>query len=89
MVLDRQQRSCYISNDSSRFHVFVSNRIQQIRDHTEPFQWNYVSSGENPADIASRGATADKLNNGKLWFNGPTFLTFQVTHFQNTSRVEE
>lgn len=55
----------YISNDSRRFHVFVANRIQQIRDHTEPFQWNYVSSGENPADIASRGATADELKNGK------------------------
>lgn len=36
--------------------------------------WSYVSSVENPADIASRGATAHELKNGKLRFNGPTFL---------------
>lgn len=73
----------YISNDSRCFHVFVANRIQQIRDHTEPFQWNYVSSGENPADIASRGATADELKSGKLWFNGPTFLWTSTEPFKS------
>ncbi|VDI08597.1 Hypothetical predicted protein [Mytilus galloprovincialis] len=63
----------YIANDSRRFHVFVANRVQQIRDNTEPFQWNYVSSAENPADIASRGATPIKLRESK-WFTGPDFL---------------
>ena len=29
----------YISNDARRFHVFVANRVQQIRDHTSPSQW--------------------------------------------------
>ncbi|CAC5388036.1 unnamed protein product [Mytilus coruscus] len=63
----------YIANDSRRFHVFVANRVQQIRDNTEPSQWNYVSSAENPADIASRGATPIKLSESK-WFTGPDFL---------------
>ncbi|XP_076086068.1 uncharacterized protein LOC143056790 [Mytilus galloprovincialis] len=63
----------YIANDSRRFHVFVANRVQQIRDNTEPFQWNCVSSAENPADIASRGATPIKLRESK-WYTGPDFL---------------
>ncbi|XP_063436746.1 uncharacterized protein LOC134718184 [Mytilus trossulus] len=63
----------YIANDSSRFHVFVANRVQQIRDNTEPFQWYYVSSTEKTTDIASRGATPIKLRESK-WFTGPYFL---------------
>ncbi|XP_068756234.1 uncharacterized protein [Montipora capricornis] len=43
----------YISNTTSRFHVFVANRLQQIHDHTKPQQWRYISSQSNPADAAS------------------------------------
>ena len=64
----------YISNDSRRFHVFVANRVQQIRDHTEPSQWKHVSTTDNPADVASRGITADDLLNRSMWFTGPDFL---------------
>lgn len=63
----------YIMNDARRFHVFVGNRVQQIRDHTNPSQWRYVSSKDNPADIASRGATASELINSS-WLSGPQFL---------------
>lgn len=54
--------------------MFVANRVQQIRDVSEPYQWNYVSSSDNPADITSRGASADKLVNNCRWFSGPEFL---------------
>lgn len=54
-------------------HLFLVNRIQQIRDNTEPSQWNYVSSAKNPADVASRGATCIKLSESK-WFTRPDFL---------------
>ncbi|CAC5381678.1 unnamed protein product [Mytilus coruscus] len=63
----------YIANDSRRFHLFVANRVQQIRDNTVPSQRNYVSSAENPADITSRGATPITLSESK-WFTGPDFL---------------
>ena len=63
----------YISNDSRRFHVFVANRVQQIRDVTSPSQWRYVETQNNPADLASRGATPIELSNSG-WFTGPKFL---------------
>ncbi|XP_060573472.1 uncharacterized protein LOC132731323 [Ruditapes philippinarum] len=63
----------YISNDSRRFHVFVANRIQEIRDLTEPKQWRYVKTADNPADIASRGAFSRELLESN-WFTGPSFL---------------
>jgi hypothetical protein len=64
----------YINNDARRFHVFVANRVQEIRDNTSPDQWKYVQSDENPADDASRGLSAQQLNEDARWINGPSFL---------------
>ena len=64
----------YVSNDARRFHVFVANRVQQIRDRTSPSQWTYVETAQNPADDASRGLYAHSLIESKRWWNGPEFL---------------
>ena len=64
----------YIRNEARRYHTYVSNRVQQIRDSSDPTQWLYVSSSDNPADIASRGITAKQLSENELWFKGPDFL---------------
>ena len=64
----------YIFNSARRFHVFVANRIEQIRDLTSLAQWRYVESKENPADYASRGLHAQDLIDKKEWWHGPDFL---------------
>ena len=63
----------YINNSSRRFHVFVSNRIQEIHDSTSPAQWRYIESEKNPADEASRGIKAQDLIDSR-WIRGPDFL---------------
>lgn len=62
----------YVRNETKRFHTFVANRVSKIRLASDPSQWRYVSSAENPADVASRGCSADQLN--QRWICGPTFL---------------
>ena len=47
----------YIRNNARCFHVFVANRVQQIRDSSSPSQWQYVRTEENPADEASQGVS--------------------------------
>ena len=64
----------YISNEAKRFHVYVANRVQQIRDLTDPNSWFYVETKSNPADEASRGLTAKQLVEGSRWLIGPEFL---------------
>ena len=64
----------YIGNDARRFHVFVANRVQQIRENTSPDQWKYVETENNPADDASRGLSAQQLNESCRWLKGPEFL---------------
>ncbi|XP_061757052.1 uncharacterized protein LOC133553168 [Nerophis ophidion] len=41
---DSQVVLAYISNDAKRFHTFVTNRIQRIRQSTSPEKWQHVSS---------------------------------------------
>ena len=61
----------YIANTVKRFHVFVANRIEQIRSFSTPSQWRHKGGKTNSADIASRGISAAKLIQSELWFNGP------------------
>jgi len=63
----------YIKSDARRFHVFVANRVQQIRDNSTPDQWKYIETKENPADESSRGLSPRDLIDSR-WLNGPPFL---------------
>ena len=40
----------YLNNDVERFKVYIANRVQIIRDHSDPMHWNYIESKKNPAD---------------------------------------
>ncbi|XP_077983962.1 uncharacterized protein LOC144438690 [Glandiceps talaboti] len=64
----------YINNESKRFHTYVANRVQQIRELTTPDAWKYVNTGLNPSDDASRGITAKQLVEESKWLTGPDFL---------------
>ncbi|KAL4217997.1 hypothetical protein ACF0H5_022735 [Mactra antiquata] len=74
----------YIANEARRFHVFVANRVQMIRQSTEPSQWFYVQSKDNPADHASRGLSASALLDSS-WFTGPTFLWKRHIDFETVT----
>ncbi|KAL8567647.1 hypothetical protein ACOMHN_054459 [Nucella lapillus] len=79
----------YIYNETKRFHTFVANRVQQILDFTKASQWHHVSTGENPADYASRGASVASLRDS-FWFEGPDFLKQPViTYVKPNARVDE
>ena len=64
---------CYLKNDTRRFHVYVANRIEQIKDHTNSSQWHHVQSKDNPADHASRSLDVNALAESN-WNRGPEFL---------------
>ncbi|XP_067940188.1 uncharacterized protein [Watersipora subatra] len=70
--MDSEIVLAYLSNEK-KFHVYVANRVREIKMTTKAEQWHHVSTSENPADIASRGLDCSKLPNS-MWFTGPTFL---------------
>ena len=69
IVFTRQQKL-----DVPSFHVYVGNRVQHIRDRSDPEQWHHVPGKDNPADEASRSLTASQLLNNKRWLSGPDFF---------------
>lgn len=64
----------WIKEESSNYQVFVANRISRIQSLTSNMQWKYVPTNMNPADIISRGATAQEIHMSNLWLHGPHFL---------------
>lgn len=70
----------YINSDSRRFHTFIANRVQKIRNTQ---QWHYVPTDKNPAHGASQGKTVTELLESD-WFSEPAFLwENEVLLFEN------
>lgn len=64
----------WIRGRSRTLKSFVANRVGGIQYHTNPSQWRYVPTKQNPADLASRGVSAKRLKESDLWWFGPKFL---------------
>ena len=77
----------YVTNKARKFHVFVFNRVQRIRDTTTAEQWNYVNTVDNPADTASRGCHLHNIP--WSWQNGPPFLQDPKFAPDITTRTEQ
>ena len=81
----------YIRNEKAKFHIYVANRIEQIRKVSQPAQWHYVPTLQNPADHASRGLNVDQLTSPTTnWLTGPEFLQKpEITLPEPTETIHE
>ncbi|XP_063931843.1 uncharacterized protein LOC135143832 [Zophobas morio] len=64
----------WIKSSPHRWKTFVSNRVSFIQEHLPSSSSYYVPSGQNPADLGSRGAYPQELLVSSLWWAGPPFL---------------
>ena len=46
----------------------------EVTSHRD-IKFDYVSTSQNPADLATRGVPADELIHNNLWWHGPSWLT--------------
>ena len=67
---DRKVVLGYINNNTKKFKIFVTNRIQQIHESSNASQWRYVPSKMNPADDPSCGLDGNKNTSSSKWFKG-------------------
>ena len=64
----------WIRGRSRIFKPFVANRVGEIQSLTNPKQWRFVPTNENPADFTTRGMRISDLAKENKWWSGPDFL---------------
>lgn len=62
----------WIRSQAREFKPFVSARVSEIQNNSDPSQWRHVPGELNVADDVSRGIPAQRLNG--RWKQGPEFL---------------
>ena len=78
-----------LQNESKRFKLFVANRIQIVKEHSDVGQWQYVASKGNPANHVSRKIIGNKRHKIDQCFNGPSFLWNDTNEWSSSAKIPE
>jgi hypothetical protein len=71
---DSRNVLCWLRSPGRDCERVIARQAAEIREATDPNQWMYVKTGDNPANVLSRGEGIDRLMNNWLWARGPEFL---------------
>ena len=71
---DSKNVLCWIRSENKDLMGFIHNRLKPIHEHSLVENWRWVDTKNNPADVASRGASLSQLLPHPLWWEGPQFL---------------
>ena len=76
----------WIHSQSRSFKPFVSARVGEIQNNSDPKRWRHIPGELNVADDVSRGIPVEELNH--RWRNGPEFLRLPESEWpQEVSQV--
>ena len=64
----------WIRGRSRILKTFVANQVGEIQSLTNPKQWRFVPTNENPADFTTRGMRVSDMVKEKKWWSGHDFL---------------
>nr|XP_042912027.1 uncharacterized protein LOC122272414 [Parasteatoda tepidariorum] len=65
----------WIRGSPRKWKRFVSNRVTEIQQRSDPSQWNHCPGSDNPADKLTReGIEASALVQDDVWWHGPPWL---------------
>ena len=81
-MLDKSEKHIWIDSEcvlnwldrKRALSIFAENRIKEIKED-RGVKFHYIPTAENPVDIASRGASAREIQNYRLWWHGPDWMT--------------
>ncbi|XP_062711484.1 uncharacterized protein LOC134289542 [Aedes albopictus] len=66
----------WLSKSPSQLNTYVANRVAHIQELTPrpTYDYKYVRTNANPADLVSRGLYPEALIGNRFWWHGPDFI---------------
>lgn len=64
----------WLNSEPARWSTFVANRVSIVQSSSSVQNWYHVPSKLNPADLVSRGAFPQQLENDSLWWDDLNFI---------------
>nr|XP_029728048.1 uncharacterized protein LOC115266214 [Aedes albopictus] len=86
---DSQIVLCWIAKPPDALQVYVGNRVKEIQLATEDFEWHYIPSKSNPADLISRGVQPHLLESQQIWWSGPPILNQAIPPIDSPSPIPD
>jgi len=77
----------WIRGQTRKFKPFVANHVGEIQASTNPEQWRYVRTKQNPADLLTRALSVSDLSELERWWKGLSFLEQDSSEWPPT-RIE-
>ncbi|XP_061729222.1 uncharacterized protein LOC133534153 isoform X1 [Cydia pomonella] len=71
----------WVRENARRYSAYVSHRLGEIAELTEPEQWRWVPTRQNVADDATRADSTREFDITHRWFQGPAFLRLPTTEW--------
>ena len=64
-------------SSSRKLKQVVQNKVDAIRSKSKNSCWGHTPSQDNPADLVSRGCSAQTLQHSTKWHTGPSWICHQ------------
>lgn len=65
----------WLKKDVAKYKPFVANRAIAIRTKSGKGIWQHIDGTTNPADLITRGISAELLKKNTIWWHGPQWLS--------------
>ncbi|XP_011859022.1 PREDICTED: uncharacterized protein LOC105556535 [Vollenhovia emeryi] len=75
----------WVSSHPAKWKNYVRNRVTAVQELLPTATWRFVPGKENPADCATRGLSAQEIENHSLWWRGPPWLSQTTTEWPKWS----
>ncbi|XP_076660353.1 uncharacterized protein LOC143363689 [Halictus rubicundus] len=79
----------WVRSHASRWKPFVAHRVAEIQRLLPDVEWRHARTDENPADLATRGISAQVLVDDDLWWSGPSWLSGPQQDWPGACDVDE